>query len=84
MTMTWEMLHQHLMLAEANVAIGEQFIAQQKETLRKLEWDGRDVIKAWRRLRTLEQLQVLYVADRDRLVKELAALELRQAHGRPH
>jgi hypothetical protein len=71
MTTTWETLHHYLTRAEAHVAIGERFIAQHKTLMRELERGGRDIVRAWRLLETLEQLQALHVADRDRLVKQL-------------
>jgi hypothetical protein len=64
-------LEEHLALAAAHVAAGERLVARQRELVAQLERDGHDTLEATKVLNQLEQLQALYIADRDRLRKEL-------------
>lgn len=64
----------HLQLAERHVAEGERHIARQKEIIVELENDRHDAIAARALLVQFEEMQVLHIADRDRLRAELVAL----------
>jgi hypothetical protein len=64
-------LEEYLALAERHVAAGERLVARQRELVAQLEHDGHDISEATRLLDQLEQFQALYIADRDRLRKEL-------------
>ena len=57
--------------AKARVAQGEEHIREQRELIAELERDGHDTFVARELLATFEQIQVLHIAGRDRLVKEL-------------
>ena len=67
-----EVLRAHLAQAEDNVTLGEQHIAKQRALIEKLEGDGHDTVKARELLAVFEETQVLHVADRDRLLRELS------------
>jgi hypothetical protein len=67
------MLEAHLAQADRHIAKGEENIARQRETLSELERDGH--VDAARRARDLlaqfEDTLAMYVADRDRIRKQL-------------
>jgi len=67
-------LEQHLSLAEKHVAQGEQLVARQRELAAKLGRNGHETAAASARdlLTQFEEIQELYVADRDRLKRELS------------
>jgi hypothetical protein len=64
-------LEEHLELAERHVAAGEQIVARQRAVVAQLAHDGHDIGEATRLLDQFEQVQASYIADRDRLRKEL-------------
>ena len=66
------MLRRHLALAEGHVTKAERQIAGQHELIIRLELDGHDTTAAIKLLVTLEVVQAMHVADRERLTKELA------------
>jgi hypothetical protein len=66
------MLAQHLAQAEDDVASGRRAIIRQRELILDLDRDGHETGEARRLLATFEEMQKLHVADRDRLLKELA------------
>ena len=63
---------ERLMQAKAHVAEGKRRIALQQKLVRRLEADGLPSESAKRLLEQYEESQALRVADRDRLLKELA------------
>jgi hypothetical protein len=65
----------HLAQAERHVAEGERHVARQRELIAELERDGHDTVQARELLVQFEGLQVMHVADRDRLRREFASLE---------
>jgi hypothetical protein len=65
-------LHQRLQAVEALVQRIEDNIAFQRQMIAKLEGAGHDVQAARMFSRWLEAKHAKYVADRDRLFKELA------------
>lgn len=65
------MLQGHLAQAESHVAKGDQHLARQQELIAKLKRHGRDTADAEGLLKLFEELQVVHVADRDRLLREL-------------
>ena len=67
-----QMLERHLALAKAHVSEGQRHIRHQIRLVRELERDGHDTAVARQLLTTLRATQALHIADRDRLVKELA------------
>jgi hypothetical protein len=68
------MIEEHLAQAERHVALGEHHIALQRERVAKLGRDGHDFTQASVLLTNFEELQAIYVADRDRLEGKLADL----------
>jgi len=64
-------LLEHLALAERHVDEGEGHLAQQRAHVDELERDGRDSSVARELLHTMEQTQVLHLADRERIRREL-------------
>lgn len=65
------MLLNRLVLAERHVREGETSIARQRAVTDELERGGRDATDAKGLLRQLTEIQAIYVADRDRLKKQL-------------
>ena len=65
-------LQAHLAMAERHVAQGERHVARQREIVAELERDGHSVADSKDLLRLFMELQTLHIADRDRLVAELA------------
>lgn len=61
----------HLAQADRHVDQGERHLAQQRAQVDALERDGHDATVARELLDTLEQTQVLHLADRDRIRREL-------------
>ncbi len=66
------MLEQHLAQAEEHIALGQHHIARQRKLVAKLERDGHDTTDARRLLANFEKTQEMHLADRDRILKELA------------
>jgi hypothetical protein len=62
----------HLAMAERHVAQGERHVARQREIVAELERDGHPVADSKNLLRLFVELQTMHIADRDRLVAELA------------
>jgi hypothetical protein len=65
------MIQDHLNQAERHIADGERHLSNQRALIAELEHDGHDTSAAKSLLRQFEELQALYVADRDRLRTEL-------------
>lgn len=63
---------EHLAQARRHVVQGERHIARQREIVAELERKGQDALAARDLLDSFEALQVLHIADRDRLEEELA------------
>jgi hypothetical protein len=64
----WE---EHLALAEAHIAQGEQTVARQRRIVEDLERDGHDARTARELLIQFEEVLRTHLADRDRLRHEL-------------
>lgn len=64
-------IREHLSQAERHVALGAQHIREQKERIVEFERSGHDTAAARDLLRIFEEMQVLHIADRDRLQQEL-------------
>ncbi len=69
------MIERHLVQAEEHVLLGEKHILRQREILAELDRGGHDTTQAAALLVTLEESQILHVADRDRLKEERALLD---------
>jgi len=69
-----EMVERHLAEAQERAALGEKHIASQHKVIAKLKGLGADLTEAERLLANFEDLQRAYVADRDRIERELAEL----------
>jgi hypothetical protein len=67
-----QMILDHLRLAEGHVSLGQENILRQRQIVAELERDGHDPIDAGKLLAQFEELQAMHVADRDRLIGELA------------
>ena len=67
-------LEEHLRQARKHVADGERHLTRQREIVADYERLGLDVAEAEWLLLQFEELQVMYVADRDRLEKQLASI----------
>lgn len=68
------MIADHLKQAERHVADGARHVERQREIVAELEADGHGAAarQAAALLVQFEEVQALLVADRDRLIKELA------------
>lgn len=58
--------------SEAHVVLGARHISRQKEIIAELERRGHDTDQARSLLVLFEELQVVHVQHRDRLIKQLA------------
>jgi len=67
-------LLEHLAMAERHIATGTAIIEKQKILILELERDGHDTSTSRDLLHQFEEIQQLHIADRARLVAELAAL----------
>jgi hypothetical protein len=65
-------LEERLRQANVHVALGEEHIRRQHEIIRTLERGNHDTSMARRLLQTFQDMQVGYVAARDRLIELLA------------
>jgi hypothetical protein len=65
------MILQHLEQARRHVAEGKWHIALQREIVAERERDGHDTSMSKQLLDQFQQIYALYVAERDRLEKEL-------------
>jgi hypothetical protein len=70
--MDQKILEEHLAQVERHVSLGRSAIVRQREIVYRLERDCHYAVEAKRLLATFEELQNIYVQDRDRLLKELA------------
>jgi hypothetical protein len=66
------MLEEHLLLAEEHIATGKRNIAKQRSIIHELERDGHDTAMAKMLLAQFEELEALHMADRNRIMAELA------------
>ena len=71
-TMDRAAIEQRLALAEQHVSEGKRILENQGRLLAKVAADGYDTTEAERLLAQFEDVQRLYLADRDRLRNELA------------
>jgi hypothetical protein len=62
----------HLVLAERHVAEGTRHLSRQREIVAGMEAAGHDSALACDVLRTFEATQAAHIADRDRILRELA------------
>jgi len=67
------MLEAHFALAREHVLTGERNLERQREVVVDLDRAGRDTAEARRLLMNFEDVQEMHVADRNRLLSELAA-----------
>ena len=51
---------------------GARHIERQKAIIQELERDGHDAAQAQQTLQQMEELQKIYLSEKDRLIKELA------------
>src|SRR5262249_8037332 len=65
---------EHLSAARRHVATGERNIARQRQGVTELERGGHVSLDAKQLLARFEELQKLYISDRDRLETELAEI----------
>ena len=66
------MIQRHLRQARDHVASGEKLVEKQRAIVAKLAADGHRTDTARRLLGQLEEVQAMHIADRDRLIDELA------------
>src|SRR5690349_4360020 len=69
-----DMLLDHLALAERHVKEGERHLTQQAALVHKLEVGGQDTAEAEALLKQFQELQVMHIADRERIKAELQQL----------
>jgi hypothetical protein len=67
------LLQRHLEEAESRVERGQRNVDRQREAVADLERDDQDATIAKVLLKIFEKANEIHVADRDRLIKELAA-----------
>ena len=68
------LLLERIALAEENVAVGERSIFNQRQIVKELKRGGHDSAAAQDLLEQYLDIQLLHVADLERLREELAAL----------
>ena len=68
------MVERHLAQAEEAVVLGEHHIARQRALIAELEQKSHDTAQAKQLLATFEETQMLHLAGRDRVRRELDAL----------
>jgi hypothetical protein len=68
------LIEQQLAVAERLVLEAEQNVTRQRERIAQLEGSGFDATMSRDILRQFEQSQAIYIADRERLRRELANL----------
>ena len=61
----------HLELVEAHVSKADRRLVRQRKLVARLERDGGDAAEARAHLTELEESRNVYIADRDRLLREL-------------
>jgi hypothetical protein len=66
-----KMLKRHLAQANVHVETGRKHIVRQRKVIAKLERGGHDTKQA-RALLDQEELQAMHIADRERILRELA------------
>lgn len=66
------MLLRHLSIAERHVALGESHLARQEDLIARMDCKGRDTTDALALLATMRATQALHLADRNRLLAEVA------------
>ena len=69
------MMSRHLAQAERHVAEGELYLARQRALIQKLERDGHGTRAARLFLKSLEDVQNLHLADRDRIRAQIRGQE---------
>jgi hypothetical protein len=69
------MIASHLAQAEEHVRLGEKHLAAQRAIVTDMESKGADVTQARDLLTTFMSMQANHVADRDRIARELSALD---------
>ena len=67
-------LEQHLSQLNADLAVGAKYIGRQRQTVAHLKARDRCAAAARQLLQEAEENQAIFVAEADRLAKELAAL----------
>jgi hypothetical protein len=70
------MLRQQLARAERHVAEGHEILERQRQLITRMHELGLDTTEYAGRLARFEATQAAHIADRDRLMQELAALEV--------
>jgi len=68
----------HLQAAERRVATSERRVVSQCKLIWSLERGGEDTTRAIAVLREIEERQLGYLADRDRLLAELSVADLKR------
>ena len=71
--MDQSVLEQHLSQLNADLAVGAKYIGQQRQIVANLKVGDRRAVAARQLLQEAEQNQAIFVAEADRLAKELAA-----------
>ncbi|SEP50748.1 hypothetical protein SAMN02990966_07754 [Rhodospirillales bacterium URHD0017] len=71
-TLSRPTVERHLRIALQHVAVGERLIDRQRALVMTLEEHGHPTRIARKLLTQFEDVQAMHVADRDRLVDELA------------
>ena len=72
--MDTQLLRQRLEEAERHVDEGKRLLRKQCQIILELEIDGHDSSRARALLHTLEQTQIMHIADRDRIREEMKNL----------
>ena len=73
MSVDGEVLRRRLAQAEARVTQGYHHVARQREIVSELQRKGRDTRLARTWLTQFEELQAIYVSDRNRLLREISS-----------
>ena len=71
------LLQRHLMQVRRHIVMGYEHMHRQRAIVREWKSKGWDTALAVQILSSFEELQAMHIADRDRLVKELAEAPIR-------
>ena len=72
-----KILELHLQQAERHVAAGQEHVSRQGERVAQLERDGHDASDARKLLGLFEELEIMHIAHRDRLARQLGKARLK-------
>lgn len=76
-------LEEHLAIAQAHVATGEEYLLQQRVIVNELERDGDNASQERELLALYEGMQAMHLEDRERILSELASCPRSNGYPKP-